>query len=393
MVLARSISLTGTNMTTVALPWFVLAATGSTAKMGLVLACQTLPSVVLGVPAGAVVARLGARQFMVIADAARAPLLALVPILHAAGVLSFPALLGVVTAVGVFSVPYAAAATALLPHLVGEDERELTHANASLQVAIQTTGVIGPVLAGLLIPPFGASNVLYLDAVSYTLSAAVVLLLVPATHGSARPPLRWGRLLAGVRWLFDDGVLRSIVVATVLAHLAMAALFASLPALAFRQFHDARLAGVMFAADAVGSVLGGLLTMRLARRAPAMSLGLIGFGAMTAGISLVAVSDTRPVAVAAMFVFGLGGPLGVAPLTAVLTGRTSPDSRPQTMSAFFAVSGAGAPIGAAGAGWLIAWAGFTPTYAAIAVAMALATVLLTRTSNRNLDAELNLPTR
>jgi MFS family permease len=380
MVLARSISLTGTNMTTVALPWFVLATTGSTAKMGLVLACQTLPSVVLGVPAGAVVARVGARRFMVIADGCRGPLLALVPILHGAGLLSFPALLVVVTVVGVFAVPYSAAATALLPQLVGEDERELTHANAALQVAIQTTGVVGPVLAGVLIPPFGASNVLYLDAVSYALSATVVLLLVPATHASGQTRLQWSRLLAGVRWLFDDEVLRSIVSATLLAHLAMAALFASLPALAFRQFHDARLAGVMFAADAVGSVLGGLLTMRLARRAAAMALGLAGFAAMSAGILLLALSDARPVAVAAMFVFGLGGPLGVAPLTAVLTGRTRPDARAQTVSAFFAVSGAGAPVGAGGAGWLIARAGFAPTYAVLAVSMAVATMLLTRTA-------------
>src|SRR5947199_9408447 len=82
VVLARFISLTGTNMTTVALPWFVLATTGSTTKMGLVLACATLPAFVLGIPGGSVVALLGARRSLINADALRAPLLMSVPVLH-----------------------------------------------------------------------------------------------------------------------------------------------------------------------------------------------------------------------------------------------------------------------------------------------------------------------
>src|SRR5690242_3812722 len=123
-------------MTTVALPWFVLATTGSTTKMGLVLACQTLPAFALGIPSGSVVAALGARRSLVLGDAVRAPLLAAVPLLHAAHALSFPTLLALVTVIGVFSVPYAAAASSLLPELVGDDEREVARAQAALQVAI-----------------------------------------------------------------------------------------------------------------------------------------------------------------------------------------------------------------------------------------------------------------
>src|SRR5947207_14285283 len=97
VVAARFVSLTGTNMTTVALPWFVLATTGSTTKMGLVLSCQTLPAFALGIPGGSVVAMLGARRSLVLGDALRVPLLVAVPVLHSAGVLSFPALPALVT--------------------------------------------------------------------------------------------------------------------------------------------------------------------------------------------------------------------------------------------------------------------------------------------------------
>src|SRR5215213_1835189 len=109
LVLSRAVSLTGTNTTIVALPWFVLATTGSTTRMGLVLACQTFPALVLGLPAGSLVSTLGARRTMIAADTLRAPLLAAVPLLHWADLLSFPVLLVLVTAIGVFTVPYTAA--------------------------------------------------------------------------------------------------------------------------------------------------------------------------------------------------------------------------------------------------------------------------------------------
>ncbi|HET8895379.1 MAG TPA: hypothetical protein VFM96_14910, partial [Gaiellaceae bacterium] len=96
VVLARFISLTGTNMTTVALPWFVLATTGSTVRMGLVLAVQLLPAAILGTFSGTAVAAVGSRRTLIGSDALRAPLLAAVPALHWLGLLSFPVLLGLV---------------------------------------------------------------------------------------------------------------------------------------------------------------------------------------------------------------------------------------------------------------------------------------------------------
>ena len=375
VVVARFISLTGTNMTVVALPWFVLATTGSTSKMGLVLACQTLPALALGIPAGGIVARLGPRRALVLGDTLRAPLLAAVPILHSAGVLGFPVLLVLVTAIGAFSVPYAAAANALLPDIVGEDEVEVSRATAALQVAIQTTGVIGPVLAGLLIPLIGAQRVLFFDGASYAVSALVVATVVHV--GQARPREAHERgVLVGLRRIREDSMLGSIVFVATAAHVALAVLFASLPALAFERFHDARTAGVLFTADAIGSVLGGFAALALARRVKPLVLGVAGFVIMTAPLWLLTVAAPRPLAIVALFLFGIGGPLGVAPISAILTTRSPSAIRPQVVSAFLAITSAGTPLGAAGAGYAIAHAGFRSTYAAAAVAMTIATALL-----------------
>src|SRR5947199_2038000 len=92
LVAAELVSLTGSAMTFVALPWFVLATTGSTAKMGWVLAAEMLPIAIVGIPTGSLIARLGAKRTMLVSDAARGPLILVIPILHHTGHLSFPAL-------------------------------------------------------------------------------------------------------------------------------------------------------------------------------------------------------------------------------------------------------------------------------------------------------------
>jgi MFS family permease len=375
VVAARFVSLTGTNMTIVALPWFVLATTGSTTKMGLVLACQTLPAFALGIPGGSVVAMLGARRSLVFGDALRAPLLAAVPVLHSVGSLSFPTLLALVTVIGIFSVPYAAAASSLVPEIVGENEREVARAQAALQVAIQTTGVIGPVAAGVLIPLIGAPQLLFVDGGSYAVSAAIVLAAVRVGHALPRAERRRG-VLAGVRYVFADSLLASIVTVGLVAHAGLAALFASLPALAFREFHDARSAGVLFTADAVGSIIGGLAALRLARRYSPLRLGIAGFALMSAPIWLLAIAMPLPLALIVMFAFGIGGPLGVSPISALLTTRAPAEIRPKVVAAFLSITSAGTPLGAAVTGYAIAAAGFRMTYGAVAGAMTLSTFLL-----------------
>jgi len=77
-----------------------------------------------------------------------------------------------------------------------------------------------------------------------------------------------------------------------------------------------------------------------------------------------------------MFVFGLGGPLGVSPISAILTTRAPAPIRPQVVAAFLAISSAGTPLGAGLTGYAIAHAGFGTTYAGVAAAMTGATLLL-----------------
>ena len=82
LLVAEIVSTTGTQMTWLALPWFVLVTTGSAARMALVAAAEVAGVAVCGLPGGSLLARIGARRSMMIADVARAPLVLAVPLLH-----------------------------------------------------------------------------------------------------------------------------------------------------------------------------------------------------------------------------------------------------------------------------------------------------------------------
>ena len=179
---AEVLSTTGSQMTWLALPWFVLIATGSAKQMTLVIAAEAAGYALFGIPSGTLLERLGAQRTMRLCDAVRAPLMLLVPVLHWSGDLSLPLLLVLTFLIGVTSTPYGAAQRVVVAEILDEDEASVERANALLQGATRTTLLCGPVLAGILIAAVGAPIVLVVDAATYVVSFALVTLFVPVTR-------------------------------------------------------------------------------------------------------------------------------------------------------------------------------------------------------------------
>lgn len=94
LIVAEVISSMGSLMTLVALPWFVLTTTESPGRMGVVLAAEAAPLALLAIPSGRLAGRLGARRTLLLCDAIWVPVVAAIPLLHFAGALSFPLLVG-----------------------------------------------------------------------------------------------------------------------------------------------------------------------------------------------------------------------------------------------------------------------------------------------------------
>lgn len=83
LIAAQAISMIGSRMSMLALPWFVLATTGSAAKTGLVAFAEMAPYVLASALGGPLLDRIGHRRASIAADVLSAAAVASIPLLHA----------------------------------------------------------------------------------------------------------------------------------------------------------------------------------------------------------------------------------------------------------------------------------------------------------------------
>ncbi len=369
LIVAEIVSSLGSRITFLALPWFVLVTTGSAAKMGIVLAVEMAPVALLGIPSGAVVARLGARRTMQLSDLARVPLMCSIPLLHSAGVLSFPLLLVIVFAIGCFLAPFFASQRVILPELVGEDETTVAQANAVIEGATTLTNLLGPVIAGLLIAAVGATSVLYIDAATFLLSFLTLTLFVPSRPPQPQTDDARG-VFAGLHFLLRDPLLWRIGLAAVFLNMFGSALSAALPVLAFDEFGESsRVAGALFASLGAGALLGMVLAMKLMPRFKPLKLAAFGIVALPLPIWLLGLDLPLWATMAALFVSTIPQPLVNAPVIGLMTTRTPEALRPKLMTAVLTIAMLAGPIGLAAAGPLLETLGTRPVFAIIAGGM------------------------
>jgi MFS family permease len=343
LLAAETLSMTGSQMRWLALPWFVLVTSGSATRMSLVLAASSVGIAVLGIPGGVVLERIGARRMMLISDGLRGPLVLLVPLLHWTGLLSLPLLLGISFALGALAAPYFAAQRVLVPALVGESEEAVSEANVFLQAANRATMLLGPAGGGLLIALMGALNVLVFTAATHLLAFATIALFlrVEATPREGAPE----RFLSGVRYLVREPLLRSWSAAILAGDAAFTAIFLALPVLAFVAFDgDPRIAGWLIASFGVGALAGNVVALRAVRRVDGLLLiaVVILFQALplwvlTMPVGAVAIG-------AALAAAGLANGVVNPSLHSILTLRPPPRLRPQVMTTMLTLNMLAAPV-------------------------------------------------
>jgi MFS family permease len=370
LVAAEVVSILGTRMTYLALPWFVLVTTGSPSRMTVVLAVEMIPMALFGVPSGALVQRFGARTIMLVSDFLRVPLLVAIPVLHATGHLSFGILLVLVFLLGCFMAPYFASQRVILPELVGEDERAMSQANSMIEGGTAFAALAGPALAGILIPFLDAPTVLYIDAATYAVAFLLVLLFVPRRE-TAPAAGETGGILAGMRFVFTDKLLTPLTVIIVSFGFLTAGVSAALPFYAFDEFDSARVAGLFYTALGAGALVGTVFAVMLVRRVK--PLRLAGLGILGFALPLWVLPFEPPLAVifTALFTATLFTPLVNGPLVAVLTKRTPPALRAKMMTALMTLSTLAAPGGFLVAGQIIERWGVVPVFAITAAGISL----------------------
>ena len=344
LLAAEVLSTTGSQMSWLALPWFVLVTSGSK-EMAFVVAAEAAGYALFGIPSGTLLARLGPQRTMRLCDAVRAPLMLLVPVLHWTGDLTLPILVVLAFALGTAGTPYTAAQRVVVADVLDEDEASVERANALLQGATRITMLFGPALAGVLIAAVGAPVVLVVDAASYVIAFVLVTLFVPASGRVREEESEDDRgLLAGVRFLLHDPLMRGWTTAVVVGDASFSLLFVAIPVLVVGHYDaDPRLAGALLGAWGVGAVAGNVAAYRSERIGGLRQAPLLVV--VQAAALWVLVAPVPAVAVAAALALsGIANGLVNPTLHAFLTLRPPAAVRAKVLTAMFTASVLGTPI-------------------------------------------------
>ena len=375
--------MTGSQMTWLALPWFVLVTTGSATRMTFVVAAEIVGLGALGLPGGRWLGRVGAWRTMVVCDGARAPLMMLIPLLHWSGLLSFALLLAAAFALGALSAPYFAAQKMIVPELLGEDESLVSRANALFQGATRITMLLGPLAAGVLIAAISAPAVLVVDAATYVVASALVLLFVPRREPVAAGDEERG-LATGLRFLARERLLRVWTPVFAVGDAAWTAFFVAVPVLVVTRFDaDPRVAGWLLASFGVGAVVGNVVAYRLLS-GRVRGLTVIAVGVLGQALPLWVLTAELPAAAysAALAVSGLANGLVNPSIHALMTLRIPPPLRPTVMTTMMMVFAFVQPLGVFGTGPVLDAFGTEPVLVAFAAVQTVAMALILVTALR-----------
>ncbi|WP_033326362.1 MFS transporter [Streptomyces yerevanensis] len=260
------VSTVGMRVTTLAYPLLVLALTGSPFQAGLVGFAQTLPFLVLYLPAGALVDRWDRKRVMLAADGVRVVLLGLVVLALAVDRVSVAALLVVVFLDGACFVFFQLAESAALPHIVPGPQ--LPTALAQNQARELGADLAGRPLGGALFA-VGHTLPFVFDLFSYVLGFLTMLFVRPGLQERRAEEPRRGLLTdiaEGLAWLWRQHLLRSLVALTGAVNLVLASLTLVLIVRAQQLGASASLIGMMLALPGGAAIAGAFAAPWLQRR-------------------------------------------------------------------------------------------------------------------------------
>jgi len=267
----QSISELGSQVSQLAIPWLAAVELhASPLAFSLLGVLGFLPFILFALPAGVWVDRLRRRQILIVGDSARAALLALIPILWAAGVLQIWHLLVLEFVIGIFTVFFDVAYQSYLPALI---EREhLIDGNSKLQLTVSIAQVGGPTVSGTLIAAITAPYAIVVDAVSFAISSVFMIGMkhrenLPRQDAAEPRPHMWPQVKEGLAWVVGNRNLRAIAGCTGTSNFCSGLMFSIVILYMVRVLHLSSIqAGAVFAVGSAGSIAGALLANRLGKK-------------------------------------------------------------------------------------------------------------------------------
>lgn len=346
----QSVSLVGTWMQSTAQSWLVLVLTHSATAIGLVVALQTLPVLLLGPYGGVVADRVDKRRLMVALQSLMGVQAAVLAALTFGHVVDYTDVCVLAVVLGLNNCFENPARQAFMLEMVGAASlRNAVSLNSTMNNASRA---VGPAVAGVLIATVGEGWCFALNALSFI---AVVGSLLAMDQSLLRPTVpterRRGQLREGLRY-----VARTPGLAVPLAMMALVGTLAyefqvTLPVVAETVFHGGpRAYGGLVTSMGVGAVVGGLVTANRGRTG--LRVMVVTAAAFGLALSLVVVSPSLAIAYLALAATGYASVSFLSIGNSTLQLATDPQMRGRVMALWAVAFMGSTPIGGPLIGWI-----------------------------------------
>lgn len=308
---ATVMSVGGTRLSAIAIPWLVLTLTGSPVLTGLVGFAELLPYVLAKALGGPLIDRVGARRIAIWCDWFSAIAVLLVPLMFWLGWLSVWGLLPAAALVGVLRAPADVAKQALVPVIAKQGELPLERVTGVMGASDRLAGTLGAAAGAALIGVVGPGPALLVNAFSFALSGALLALglapAAPETEDAAeQAPGYLDAFKAGWAVLRDDPVLLSLAVMIAFTNLFdQAYAMVLLPVWVQTSGLDVTWVGILLAVFSGAAIAGATVAAAIGRRLPRLAVYTVGF--VCAGpvpLGLLALGVPLPVVVGLFLVSG-----------------------------------------------------------------------------------------
>jgi MFS family permease len=305
----------GDVATRVALTWYVFELTHSPEALGLLSLTYTGPVIISGLFVGSILDRFDRRKVMILDNLVRGTIVFLIPLFHALNILELWHIYLVSLVYGSLVMISLAGSPSLVPDLV--DEEHLSTANALETLSYTLSSVIGPLLAGILIPLISAPNVVILDGLSYLLFAGLLLCMnihksKVLSHSDDAVATSQYHVADAGRLLLHNPILLSTTLMFMGFNLGFGALMVWLPILSTDVLQGgSELYGGLLGAIAIGELISSLLVGMVQLR-PALGK-LIAFAQLASGLTILLLLTQLSIVVTFISFFFLG--MFSAPLT------------------------------------------------------------------------------
>jgi MFS family permease len=344
------ISTTGTWMQSIAQAWLVLQITGSGVALGVTVALQFTPVLLVGAWGGLVADRVDKRRLLVGTQAAAGVLALVLGAVTALGVVQLWMIFVLALGLGAVNAVDNPARRAFVVEMVGTEH--VSNAVSLSSAMFMAARVIGPAIAGLVIAGLGVSWCFFANGVSYSAAVLAFMAMREKEFFAVEPvPKRKGQLREGLRYAWSTPALRLVLVLTAVIGTLAFNFQVVLPLLAKETFSGgAETLGVLYAFMSIGSVIGGLVSAHEAQATRRFVLGAaLAFGG---ALVVAAFAPTLSLELLVLVPVGAAGIAFTAMSNGVLQTECAPEMRGRVAALFTVAFLGSTPIGGPIIGWV-----------------------------------------